>query len=563
MKRGVSSRERLTYVFFLALFLLLAFRISYLQVWQRPFYRSLSRNQHYRIVRLIGKRGEILDRRKQILATTLKCYSVFADPVLVRSASATAARLAPALGMDAEALGRKLTRQGRFVWLKRMVPLEVKQQIDRMSLNGIGAIREEKRFYPQQTLAAQVMGLTDIDNRGLEGLELFHDAVLRGKDGYTRILQDSLAREIIVNPQLLQPQPGADVVLTIDSQLQYWSERFLQESIEKYSARRGAVIVMNADNGEILVMANYPFFNPNVRDPESFGHLKNRTVTDIFEPGSVFKMVTLVAALEEKVCALEETFYCEQGQYRIPGTILHDWRPYGKLTFVEVFKKSSNIGVGKIAQKIGPATLHSYMRRLGFGHKTGIDYPGEVSGSLKSVGKWSKTSEYIIPIGQEVGVTLIQLVRAFGVVANGGYLVKPHLTRRVEGEFFRKVGRYSKERVVSQETAARARDILIGVVEEGTGRRAAVKGLRAGGKTGTAQKFDRELGAYSPHDYRATFVGFLAQDPPLVIGVTVDEPRKSHFGGVVAAPVFRQIAEKAARYSLDDRIGRVYGGEGQ
>jgi cell division protein FtsI (penicillin-binding protein 3) len=312
---------------------------------------------------------------------------------------------------------------------------------------------------------------------------------------------------------------------------------------------------MNADNGQILAMANYPGFNSNSISAVSFDNIKNRAVCDMFEPGSVFKVVTLIAAVNEKAFSNDDVFFCENGTFRIPGTVLHDWKSYGNLSFEEVFMKSSNIGIAKIVAALGPEIYYRYLRRLGLGETTGVDFPGETPGSCKPFRAWSKTSAYIIPIGQEVGVNLLQLARVFTAVVNGGYLVKPQLVIDICSRGFCDTIEGSRRRIVPGESAQQAKEILVKVVSEGTGLRAAIGGRAIGGKTGTAQKYDSKIGRYSPDRYRATFVGFVADsNPPLVIGVTVDEPRKSHFGGVVAAPVFKEIAQKIIKYTESDGL---------
>jgi cell division protein FtsI (penicillin-binding protein 3) len=269
----------------------------------------------------------------------------------------------------------------------------------------------------------------------------------------------------------------------------------------------------------------------------------------MFEPGSVFKAVTLVAALGQNKFNDNDQIFCENGSFKIPGSTLHDWKPYGTLNFKEVFKKSSNIGVAKIANQLGRQTLYVYIKKMGFGEKTGIDLPGEVSGTVKPVSAWSNTSGYIIPIGQEIGVNLMQLVRAFAVIANGGYLVKPHVVKSIYSQTFYKDFSYQPKRVISQATATHARNILVEVVNDGTGKLAAIGGVRIGGKTGTAQKYDPVIKRYSPTQYRASFIGFISDlNPPLVIGISIYEPKKSHFGGVVAAPLFKKIAEMCIKY---------------
>ncbi len=549
MHTKYRHRTRLVYLLFLSLFLLVTAKIVYLQAFRRTFFEHLAQKQYYRLLPIEGGRGAIIDRRGRTLATGMSCFSVFADPLHVRDKKETAKLLASQLGVSEKVLLERFNRKKRFVWVKRKISWEERERIKSLDLPGIDFFREEKRIYPEEELAASAMGMVGIDNMGLEGIELSYNDFLRGKDGLVRILQDSSSRDILLFHQILTPQKGADVVLTIDSQIQYWSETYLKDTIKTWDASAGSVVVMDASSGEILALANYPGFNPNQMETVTAETVRNRAVTDMFEPGSVFKVVALLAAVHEGTYADTDTIFCENGKYKIPGSTLHDWKPYGSLSFKEVFMKSSNIGVSKIVAKLGAKAYFSFIERLELGKKTGIDLPAEVSGSVKPLKQWSKTSPYIVPIGQEIGVNLLQLVRTFACIANDGYLVRPYVIKDICSRNYCRQTQPERKRIFSTAVTERVKRILVQAVAEGTGRGAAVEGVAVGGKTGTAQKFDPQLGRYSPNRYRATFVGFTADyQPPLVIGITIDEPRKSHFGGVVAAPLFRAIAEKTIPY---------------
>lgn len=542
------------YLVFIFLFFFVAAKIIYLQVFKQDFFQRLAQGQHYKVVRIEGKRGNIFDDKGRILATGLNSYSVFADPSSISNVNEIIKLLASNLSLSNKFLKSRLGKKKKFVWIKRRVSWEIKERIKSFNLKGIGFIREEKRFYPQNDLAASVLGITDIDNKGLEGLELYYNKYLSGKDGFVRVLQDSAARQIILSSQIITPQRGDNLVLTMDAQIQYWTKIYLEETIKKYEARQGSVIVMDASSGEIRALANYPSFDPNNLNSKSAKNIKNRAICDMFEPGSVFKIITLLAAISENKIFDNQKIFCENGKLKIPGSILHDWKPYGKLTFREVFMKSSNIGIAKIVQAITPKVFYGYIKRLGFGKITGVDLKGEVPGSLKPFSRWSKTSAYIIPIGQEIGVNLLQLARGFAVIVNGGYLVQPHLINKICSQGICENVPFKREKVLSSLITDKAKNILIDVVGKGTGKRAGVEGRKIGGKTGTAQKYDPKIKRYSPSKYRATFVGFIADlNPPMVIAVTIDEPKKSHFGGVVAAPVFKNIANKVIKYIEGER----------
>lgn len=542
------ARIDFIYAFFLFLFIILSIRIAYLGLFKKNFFKELAQRQYYRLIPLEGKRGPIFDRKGRVLATVLTRYSIFADPHFIKNPAFTAKLIAAALELPQRDLEEKLRKKKRFVWLKRKVSWDEKESIMKFKLKGIGFIREYQRFYPQEELASSCVGVVDVDNKGLEGIEFGYDQYLRGKAGLVRVLTDSFSQEVLLTPEVIYPQDGAYLRLTIDAQLQYWVEHYLKETVKKFSAKEASALIIDSASGQILALANWPSFNPNVRQT-FLDAMRNRAITDMFEPGSVFKVVTLIAALSENKFSEADTIFCENGEFKIPGTTLNDWKPYGTLTFEEVFKKSSNIGVAKIANSLGKQTFYSYMKKLGFGEKTGIDMPGEIRGEIKPPMRWSNTSSYIMPIGQELGTNLMQLSMPFVIIANGGYAVKPYIVKDIRAEGFSKEAATVKKRVVSARVAERAKNILIGVVREGTGKLADVKGFTIGGKTGTAQKYDPNTHQYSPTKYKASFVGFITDEKfSVVIGVTVDEPRGSHFGGVVAAPLFKNIAERTAKY---------------
>ena len=551
MNKKYNQRVTSIYFAFIVLIVVILARIFYLQLFRSNFFQNLAQDQRYRLVKIQGKRGSIFDCRRRILSKSISCYSVFADPFFVSNPEKVAEIFSINLDLSKESILFRLEKKKRFVWIKKKISWEEKEKIKGFKLDGIGFIRDEKRFYPQGSLSATVLGSVNIDNHGLEGLEFFYNDYLSGKDGWVRVLRDSVSREIIFSPQIISPQEGADIVLSLDAQIQYWVEEYLGKAVEDFRAVAGSVVVMNAVNGEILALANYPSFNPNELGKNLPEQMRNRAVADMFEPGSVFKVVTLLAAVNEDTFANQDKIFCENGKFKIPGTILHDWKSYGELSFKEVFMKSSNIGVAKIVQALGFEVFSSYLKRLEFGCVSGIDLPAEAKGSVKSISNCSKTSPYIMPIGQEIAVNLLQLARTFAVVANGGYLVTPHLVTSICSQnSCKSVPVQVRKKVIPTAAANRAKDILISVVSEGTGKRAQVKKRKIGGKTGTAQKYDPEIKKYSSSKYRATFVGFIADSiPPLVIGVTVDEPKRSHFGGVVAAPVFKNIAEKIIGYT--------------
>jgi cell division protein FtsI (penicillin-binding protein 3) len=518
-------------------------------LFRKDYLRELADSQHLTIIPLEGERGKIYDREGRVLATNLTTYSLYANPYLIQDRENVISSLVRTLDIPEDILREKIESPHKFVWIKRKISWDQKHKIEGLNLKGLGFIPEIKRFYPQGQLASHIIGGVDIDNRGIEGIELFYEQYLGGKEGYISITRDAASRNLFLSPSILHPQKGLDLTLTLDTQIQYWAETFLKQTIEEFGACAGSVIVMDPFTGAILSLANWPKFDPNSLGQFPPEHLRNRAITDIFEPGSAFKIVTLVAAVAQNEFSDKDVIFCEQGRYKIPGSILHDWKPYGQLSFREVFKKSSNIGVAKIADRLGKDTLYKYIKKLCFGEKTQIDLPGEVAGLVKSPSVWSNTSRFIIPIGQEVGTTLLQLAEAMSIIANGGYWVRPHLVKKISGEHFYLETPIKRKRVLPEWVSKKAKEILVEVVEEGTGKRAKIEGVEVGGKTGTAQKFDPSLGRYSYQKYRASFVGFLNKDSvSLVIAVSIDEPRSSHFGGVVAAPLFKRIGKLALQY---------------
>jgi cell division protein FtsI (penicillin-binding protein 3) len=350
---------------------------------------------------------------------------------------------------------------------------------------------------------------------------------------------------------MVLPRDGNDIVLTIDQVIQYIAERELDKAYKTYHAKGASIIVMDPHTGKILALANRPTYDLNEHSNVSKDQTRDRAICDLFEPGSVFKIVTASAALEEKRVNEEDKFFCENGSYRVANHILHDHKPHGWLTFREVIEESSNIGTTKVAQLLGPNTVYKYVRLFGFGSKLGIDLPGEISGMIKEPRFWSKTSIGAIPIGQEVGVTALQLASAMSAIANGGQLMRPFVIEEIrdkQGKVIKKTSPVLIRKVISLDTAARVTKMLTGAVEEGTGRMAQIPGFTSAGKTGTAQKLETN-GAYSHSKFVASFIGFApAEDPLVTIVVSVDEPHPYYFGGVVAAPVFRNVAADVIRY---------------
>ncbi len=553
MPKATSQRLIGVCAVFFALLGLLWIRCLWLQVVSASRFSRMAAAQHVLTRALVAPRGTLYDRNGVVLAMSVRAPSVFANPRHVVAKTRTAIRLAKLIDQDPEFISQRLSRDKGFVWLARHVDPAIQEALQPFRREGIGLLEEPQRMYPQGRLAAHLLGDVDIDQKGLEGLELAFNGVLRGYPGWESTLRDARGQALL-GPWTVRMEPasGYEAVLTLDSVVQGAVEEALAWGVEKFHAKGGSVIVMDPQTGDILALANQPTFDPNQPGRVPAENRRNRAITDLFEPGSVFKIVTASALLEEGLVHPNERFFCEEGSYRTVGRhVLHDHRPHGWLTFHEAIQYSSNIGTTKAAQRLAPEVLYRYIRAFGFGKATALELPGEVSGMIAPPTKWSKLSPFIIPIGHEVAVTPIQLAVMTAVIANGGWRVRPRLVARLQtstGETVRRYDRSSRERILRAETADVLQEMLISVVESGTGQLANIQGLTVAGKTGTAQKLEPN-GRYSHSRYVASFVGYgPVPDPRFVMVVTIDESKPAYFGGVVSAPVFRRVVEKLMGY---------------
>ncbi|MFH1640493.1 MAG: penicillin-binding transpeptidase domain-containing protein, partial [Candidatus Omnitrophota bacterium] len=442
-------------------------------------------------------------------------------------------------------------RKKSFIWLARKIDPVLAEKIRSLNIKGLDFIKESKRSFPNGYLASHVIGFSGLDNIGLEGTELYYDKYLKGEAGWAVFLKDARQKKLDLWKKMVLPKDGYSLVLTIDEVIQYIAERELDKAYNTYNAKGASIIVMDPHTGAILALANRPTFDLNEYSSADKESKRNRSICDLFEPGSVFKIVTLSAALEEKKVSEEDKFFCENGSYRVSSHILHDHHPHGWLTFREVIEQSSNIGTTKVAQILGNETICRYLKLFGFGSKLGIDMPGEIAGITRPARLWSKISIAAVPIGQEVGVTALQLANAISVIANGGQLMKPYIVSEIRDKFGQKIKAFAPtmiNKVISVDTAERAKRILAGVIENGTGKLAKVPGFSAAGKTGTAQKLEAN-GTYSHNKFIASFIGFApVEEPVIAIVVILDDPHPYYFGGVVAAPVFKNVANDVLRY---------------
>jgi len=452
--------------------------------------------------------------------------------------------------MPASQLRDLFTRNQPFVWVKRNVPESIAEKLETMNIIGLGLTREPHRFYPKGELVSHIVGFAGIDSQGLEGVELQYESYLRGEKNLVKYQRDALGRKI-ASPQTQDSAnlpTGYHLTLTVDEVIQFIAEEELAQAMKRSGAKSGSIVIMDPLTGAILAWALHPTFDPNHLGQFSAQDWRNRAVTDPYEPGSTLKIVVAAAALEEHVMSPDTLIYGGEGQMAVAGTIVHDPAKTSWMTFSEAVAQSSNVGAIKVAMELGPDRVFAYLKAFGFGEKTDIDLPGESSGILRELNKWSGRSLSSIAMGQEIGVTPIQMVAAMSVVANGGWLMTPYVVSSVldsQGQAILTKDPQPKRRPISPETAGVLTRILETAVETGTGKRAKLAEYRAAGKTGTAQKIDAETGSYSSSRVIASFVGFAPVDQPrLTMLVVIDEPKIGNWGGEIAAPVFRKVAER-------------------
>jgi cell division protein FtsI (penicillin-binding protein 3) len=531
---------------------LISARMVQLGVFKRDFLLEKAKEQQEMIVELNPKRGHIFDRQGRELAISIDVHSIYALPPQITNISSTAHKLAQLLSVDYFQLLKTLKSKRRFVWIKRKVSPWEAEHVRALEMDGIGLLKENKRFYPKKELASHVIGFVGIDNKGLEGLEHYLEAEIKGEPGKMLNYIDARRRGVLPEGIILQkPTGGKGVVLTIDEVIQHTTEVMLQKAVEINAAKSGSAVIMNPNNGEILAMANIPTYDPNRFSHFRAEYRRNRAITDCFEPGSTFKIAMATTALEYGAVNQEELFDCSEGSIMLAKHKVRDYRPFGQLSFRDIIVFSSNVGAIKVGQRMGKKDYCTKLREFGFGEKCGIDLPGESRGILRPYYGWSNSSTGAISIGYEIAVTPLQLISFISAVANGGYLLEPKLIEKIiniDGAVEKEFSKTIRRRIFSQDTAKILKSIMEGVVVRGTGKQAAIKGYRIAGKTGTAQKLDPS-GGYSNSRYTSSFVGFLpVSKPQIAIVVVIDEPKSKYYGGAVAAPVFREIAKLVIRY---------------
>ena len=527
-------------------------RLSYLQLIKHGEYLARAQRQQQRTIEITPKRGIIYDRNLRALAMSVPVKSAFAVPAEIADESLAARLLSGVLRVPQDVLEARMASSRSFVWISRKLPPEKVEAIEALNLKGVYFQDENQRFYPKRDLAAHVLGFVDPDEKGLAGIEYELDGQIRSKSEKIVVMAD--ARQRWFDGGEAQRERGANVVLTLDEKIQYIAQRELLAAIEKTHAMAGSVIVMNPNKGEILAMANWPRFNPNVASEAPAESRMNRAISALYEPGSTFKVITLAAAFDQDITRPNEVFDCENGAIYIAGHRIRDHKPFGLLNVADILAQSSDVGAIKIAVRLGAPRFYEYIRAFGFGAPTGVDLPGESKGILHRLESWSAISIGSVSMGQEIGVTPIQLITAVSAIANGGLLIKPHVVQQIKrGEQVlptpASLSAAEPRRAIRPETAATLRRLMEGVVLHGTGPLARLDGWTAAGKTGSAQKIDPATGRYSPTQLIASFTGFAPiSNPAVTILISLDSPVGLHEGGQVAAPVFKRIAEQVLSY---------------
>jgi cell division protein FtsI (penicillin-binding protein 3) len=523
-------------------------RLSYLQLFSYSEYLAKAQRQQQRIFEISPMRGTIYDRQGRELAVSLPMDSVFGDPAEITDIETVSRLLSRVLDVPADDLEEKIREAKTPVRLARKLSPEIVQRITDMNLKGVFFQKENRRVYPQRELAASVLGYVDLDEKGIGGIEYSLDKQIRGRPGKMMVMADGHRRWY--DRRESAADPGASVTLTIDQTIQYIAEKELARAISETHAKAGTVVVEDPNSGELLAVANWPAFDPNDAGNYSPESRIDRAVASAYEPGSTFKVLTLTGAVENGVATPDELVDCQMGQIMVSGRLIHDWKKFGVLSVRQVLENSSDVGAIKIALRLGAPRFYDTIRAFGIGEPTGIELPGENRGLLRPVENWSANSIGSLAMGQEVSVTPIQLVSAISVIANGGTLYRPHIIKEIDGgdpDALRPLA--APQEATDARTAATMREMMEGVVLEGTGKPARLDGYTAAGKSGTAQKIDPATGRYSAAQYNSSFVGFApVNNPAISILVVLDSPEGQHHGGLVGGPVFKRVAEQVLAY---------------
>jgi cell division protein FtsI (penicillin-binding protein 3) len=527
----------------------LQIRLYTVQIKNHAYYVQQSQNQSVKKITLQAKRGEIYDRYHAVLATNLEHYDIGLDMTLVQNKDAIIKNCSRLFNKPIHYY-RELVRKDRdFIFLARKVSQEKLKEIEKIKDEGLVMIPAYRRYYPYNSYGSQLVGFTDVDDIGLSGIEMHYESALKGQEGWTRMVVDARRRfRYDIDHPGCAPQPGVNITLTIDKDYQTILEDELKAGVVKSNAQSGIGVLLNPQTGEVLAMSSYPTFNPNQPQTSQIDNRRNRAITDVFEPGSTFKIFSAAALLQEGIKKPDDIVFCDQGAYKFYNHIIHDSKSHGWLSFERVIENSSNIGMVKLMKELPDLSFYKYLKSFGFDTHTGIGISGESSGLLSHPREFSGLSKGMISFGQEVGVTALQITNAFSAVVNGGILMRPYLIMRVvaaEGDVIEENKPERIRRVISSGISQTLRKFMLGVVERGTGKKALIDGIVVGGKTGTAQKYNKHIRSYRKDGYLASFIGFAPyQNPRFVLGIFIDEPKRKHSGGEVAAPVFAAIIKR-------------------
>src|SRR6266513_482296 len=558
-----SSRTRCALVCaaFIGLFSTFSFRLIYLQAIKHDEYAELAAKKHVHQRVIHAERGMILDANNEVLAHNIPVETVVADATLLSDVQATVNLLNTELEIPSQEVAEKLNSGRPYIVIKREVSAArtnaLREKLRAGKLRGILFEHDATRIYPNGSMLCHVIGFTDFDHRGIQGVEASMEEYLHGQDGFRFIEHNRAGQEIVpYRGQERPPRDGYQVHLTVDLSLQNIVENEIDAAMQEYSPQKATIILMRPQTGEILAMANRPHFDLNLRSEAKADQMKNRAIIDMMEPGSTFKIVAAAAALNERKLRPDSSIFCENGLWKFGGAALHDHRAFGYLSVRDVLIKSSNIGAAKLTLSIGEQKFYEYIRRFGFGERTGIELPGEINGLIRPPQSWSKISITRIPMGHEIGVTPLQMTVAMATIANGGKLIMPRIVKSItasDGKTVTSLSPLVFRQVISPQTASQIGDALRGVVSDrGTAAAAAIPGFTIAGKTGTAQKVDPR-GGYQKGKDIVSFAGFLPAEHPEVVGlVLLDDAKTSkpelNYGGLVAGPIFSRVAEKAAQY---------------
>lgn len=546
-RKRPSESGRFTFLlaFFIILLALIGVRLTWLQVARAHDYTEQASNQRMRDIEVPARRGTIYDREGEPLAKSVAASTVYAAPNTIEDKAGTAKAIASVIGGDETEYLDKLNRDNGFVYIARKIDIDRAKQLEALKLPGIGFLDDSRRMYPSGELACQTLGFVGVDGEGLAGIEKRYDSILAGKPGVLLGERDPYGRPIPGGVQKnVDAVDGQDIVLTIDKDIQYHAQLELAKAVKKWAAKSGSVIVMNPRNGEIYAMASTPGFNPNDYSKAKADAFRNKPVSDAYEPGSTIKSLTAAAVIDKGLFKPSSTLQLPPVLH-VAGRTIHESHPRGavKWSLTKIVTESSNVGAVKVGMKLGKQGLYDYFSRFGLTEATGVDYPGEARGWLPAPSLWSDTSIANIPFGQGVSATPLQLCRAIGAIANDGVLTTPHFLLDVpQDEAANRT--WPSKRAITSKAASETTGMLMHVVSEGTGTEAAVPGYSVAGKTGTAQVALPNGRGYASGTYIGSFIGYLpADDPQLLICVKLDQPRNAIYGGVVAAPVFRKLAE--------------------